>query len=201
MADGEKFHPLDSGDISCVTVVDADQVQSLSQQGWRVLKVISSQSVETLNKNFPYQTSPGSYPSTAPYTEEVVVQRSKFVMGKTPAILRAEMEKQINELNEQIQKGKESHSKIMLTVSELGDAATNKDREIRTLTSQLALTTEKYTNLVAGYTKVREDFDKLKKATLETLVKLPGGNEVSLDEAGKMVRTGEIIGEKNDILS
>jgi hypothetical protein len=184
-------------DISEVQVVDAEQVGVLSQQGWRLLKVVSSQSVDTLTKNYAYQTSPGSYPSTFPYSEQVIVQRSKFVMGRTGIALKDEVQAKLDQALRERNDDRVALENAKREFEGLRKERDKKGEEVGKLTNELKAMTERFEKMSVCYDDIKKKFDALQKATLETLVKLPGGNEVSIDDAGKMLRTSEILEGKS----
>lgn len=190
---GDEFKIDEFEGIVEVSVVDAEQVQSLSQIGWKLLKVVSSQSKEGLCKQFPYMPQGNYSPSTYPYTEDAVIQRSKFVMGR-PENIRSGLQDERDEATRLLYVEREAHEKAKKNLGELGTELTKKFGEITRLTGELKTMTERHENMSKSHEDLRLRFEKLQTATLETLIKLPGGNEVSLDAAGKMVRTGEIMG-------
>ena len=181
-------------EFSEITVVDAEEVKALSQQGWTLVKVVSSQSKESLCKQFPFQQN-GGYPSSHSYSEEAVIQKAKFVMGKTDKKTNLELQGRLRDLEASLSVERTEHTKAKGTITELGNAVSGKGVEIRKLSDEIGALKERYANLSGNYEKLSGEYERLKKATLETIVKLPGGNEVSVDAAGKMVRTGETLGQ------
>ena len=181
-------------DIGEISVVDAENVQLLSSQGWKLLKVVSSQSVETLSRNFPFCPDGQNYAQSYQYNDQAVVQRSKFVMGKPGRILKDEMQAHIGQLTKELHAEKDEHTQAKRSLSELGTDCIKRQQDIDRFKGELKVMTERFEKMSAVYDDTKKKFEALQQATLQTLVKLPGGNEVSIDAAGKMVRAGEIMG-------
>lgn len=180
-----------------VQVVSPHEVQNLTQNGWRLIEIVRVETIEHLNKNLAFQTSPGSYPSTFAYTEDEKIATMKFVMGRPKEIVDNEL-----------------RSSIQTLTSQLSDSA-NRVRaledSLRMAQSELAKTRAELEQEKVNYLKrtnecnewaskrnaLQKEYDDLKKGVLETIVKLPGLNEASLKEVEGMIKVEGLLSKES----
>lgn len=180
-----------------VQVVFPNEVQSLTQSGWRLIEMVRIEAIENVCRNFPYQTSPGSYPSTHSYTDQEKVSVVKFVMGRPKEIvdneLRATIQTLTSQLNGSVNRVREQEDALRMVNAEL--------EKTRTELAQEKVNYIKRTNECNEWASKRnalqKEYDDLKKGVLETIVKLPGLNEASLKEVKGMIEVEGLLSKES----
>lgn len=184
---------IDPSGFQEIQVVDVGDVSGYASRGWQVLKIVETDDVVTLDRVMAYHQSGNSYPTNHSYQDKAIAHRAKFVVGRPKENLIEELRVEISRLNGQIELRDKAHREAAAESKKLTEKLVEVNAEKSRFEDRLDTESGFRVKAETANAKLTTEYEALKKTIVDTLVKLPGGNDATLAEAIKMVKTDEIL--------
>jgi hypothetical protein len=194
--DPKALEEIDTKGFCEIQIVPAYETRNYNPgNGWMVLKILQSERIADIGRTMAYQ-QPGCSPQIYCYTDREILRDISFVIGRREKSLVEDLTKSLGEMTEKFYQLTTKCEGFEKSVKAKENNEAQLKRDIIELESRLDAERKEKDKVLEAHRSLHKEHETLKATILSTLVKLPGGNEATLQEAIGMVKTHEILGGK-----